>query len=66
MAATVDASLTSPLIDLPLETISKLSWDSLSIPVAVASLKTTSLEPTSTIPVLISSILDQSLGGRDS
>lgn len=53
----MDASLTSPLIDFPSETILRLSLDSFSIPVASAFLNTTLLEPISTIPTLFPSIL---------
>ena len=57
MAATVDASLTSPLIDLPSATIFRLTSESLTIPVAFASLKIIFLEPTLTMPTLLPSIL---------
>ena len=45
-----EASLTSPFTDLPSETTSRLFWDSLRKPVAVASLNTSSLKLISVIP----------------
>ena len=64
IAATVDASLTSPLGDLPLRTRSKLAGDNRIKPVATASRATTFFEPMSIIPLIESFICNRLLLGR--
>jgi len=53
--ATLDASRTSPFGERPFATTSRLAAESRSTPLATASRATTGFEPTSMIPVQVSS-----------
>ncbi len=55
MTATLDASRTSPFGERPFATTSRLAAESRSTPLATASRATTGFEPTSMIPVQVSS-----------